>query len=150
MQTVSIGENLHVMVKSCFLGKKKKSICRLLKFYPECKALRLICFRRLASDYCYVWSGPSWFSFSRVSDCHWVICFVTLQFQDYRIYPKYWETITPYHTCPKALGAGVGVGAGEWGGSGTGVRASISKPTLFVYLAFEKYRPIHILDRLKC
>ena len=35
------------------------------------------------------------------------------------------------------------------GNHGTGVRASISKPTPFIYLAFEKNGPIHILDRLK-
>ena len=33
---------------------------------------------------------------------------------------------------------------------GTGVQASISKPTPFIYLAFEKNGPIHILDHLKC
>ena len=33
---------------------------------------------------------------------------------------------------------------------GTGVRASISKPTPFIYLAFEKTDPFHILDSLKC
>ena len=33
---------------------------------------------------------------------------------------------------------------------GTGVRASISKPTPFIYLTFEKNGPIHILDHLKC
>ena len=31
-----------------------------------------------------------------------------------------------------------------------GVQAIISKPTLFIYLAFEKNRPIRILDHPKC
>ena len=37
-----------------------------------------------------------------------------------------------------------------WGNCGTGVRVRISKPTPFIYLAFEKNGPIHILDRPKC
>ena len=49
-------------------------------------------------------------------------------------------------------------GGGGWGGRGPGgnkgnfgmgVRASISKPTPFIYLAFEKNGPIHILDHPK-
>ena len=37
------------------------------------------------------------------------------------------------------LGGAWGPGGGQLGGNfGTGVRASISKPTLFIYLAFEK------------
>ena len=37
-------------------------------------------------------------------------------------------------------------GEGGGGNCGTGVRASISKPILFIYLPFEKNGPIHILD----
>ena len=37
--------------------------------------------------------------------------------------------------------AGGGGGGGVVGNCGTGVRASISKPTLFIYLAFEKPDP---------
>ena len=38
-------------------------------------------------------------------------------------------------------GGGGGRGAGNRGNFGTGVRASISKPTPFIYLAFEKTDP---------
>ena len=53
-------------------------------------------------------------------------------------------------------GGGGGVGWGRGGNLGvrgnfrTGVRASISKPTPFIYLAFEKNPPIHILDHPNC
>ena len=47
-------------------------------------------------------------------------------------------------------GWGGGRGAGNRGSFGTAVRASISKPTPFIYLAFEKNGPIHILDHPKC
>ena len=36
------------------------------------------------------------------------------------------------------------------GNCGTGVQASISKLTTFIYLAFEKKGPVHILDCPKC
>ena len=59
--------------------------------------------------------------------------------------------------CLVGGGGGGGWGSGEEGGNlgvrgncGTGVRANISKPTPFIYLAFEKNRPIHILDHPKC
>ena len=44
------------------------------------------------------------------------------------------------------------VGVGNWGNCGASMRAGISNPTPFIYLAFEikKNRPIHILERLKC
>ena len=43
-----------------------------------------------------------------------------------------------------------GGGEGEGGREGVGEgQASISKPTSFIYLTFEKNRLIHILDRLK-
>ena len=46
---------------------------------------------------------------------------------------------------------GGGVGGGVLGGNcSTGAGASISKPTPFIYLAFEKNGPIRIIDRLKC
>ena len=45
---------------------------------------------------------------------------------------------------------GWGCVGGGGGKCGTGVRASISKPAPFIYLAFEKKGPIHILDRSKC
>ena len=38
-------------------------------------------------------------------------------------------------------GGGGGGGGGNRGNFGTGVRASISKPTPFIYLAFEKMDP---------
>ena len=46
----------------------------------------------------------------------------------------------------------VGRGAGviTWGNCGTGVWASILKPTPFIYLAFEKTVPFQILYRPKC
>ena len=48
-------------------------------------------------------------------------------------------------------GGGGGEGLWELGGNcGIGMRASISKPTLFIYLAFEKNGPFHILERPKC
>ena len=47
-------------------------------------------------------------------------------------------------------GGGGGGGGGLKGNFGMGVRASISKPTPFIYLAFEKNGPIHILDHPKC
>ena len=51
-------------------------------------------------------------------------------------------------------GGGGGGGGGRGGGNGdnfgTCVRASIPKPTQFIYLTFENGGPIHILDRLKC
>ena len=50
---------------------------------------------------------------------------------------------------PLHLGGGVR-GRGNGGNCGTGVRASASKPTPVIYLAFEKNGPIHILDHLKC
>ena len=53
---------------------------------------------------------------------------------------------------PRWGGGGVGVGGGGLlrGNFGTGVRTNISKPTLFIYLAFEKTGPTHILDHPKC
>ena len=48
------------------------------------------------------------------------------------------------------LGVEEGVGWCNGGNYGKGVQASISKPTPFIYLAFEKNGPIHIFDRPKC
>ena len=45
--------------------------------------------------------------------------------------------------CPRGWGGG---GVGNRGNFGTGVRASISKPTPFIYLTFEKTDPfIHLI-----
>ena len=48
------------------------------------------------------------------------------------------------------VGGGGGGGGGNRGNCGTSVRASISKPTPFIYLDFEKNGAIHILDHPKC
>ena len=53
--------------------------------------------------------------------------------------------------CVRGEGGGGGaVCEGNGGNCDTFVRASISTPTLFIYLAFEENGPIHILDRPKC
>ena len=49
----------------------------------------------------------------------------------------------------RGVEGGGGWGGGNLGNFGMGVRASISKPTPFIYLAFKKNGPIHILDHLK-
>ena len=54
----------------------------------------------------------------------------------------------PAGVCVCVWGGGGG-GWDNWDNCGTGVRASISKPTSFIYLAFEINGPIHILNRLK-
>ena len=53
---------------------------------------------------------------------------------------------------PLLLSAGKGGGGlGNGGNFGTGVRPSISKPTSFIYLAFEKkYLFIYLIDLPKC
>ena len=42
-----------------------------------------VCYRRLAPDYCSLWSSPSlsrlWFSFALFSDCHWILYFLSFQ-----------------------------------------------------------------------